>query len=1063
MKKKSSPQPGGRRSAFLRQPFVLLVLTFAVALAIAGTNFNFNSSGRAIAASPQPTPPPKQTSDRGISQEALQQIAALNQEKESRTPAQKKIDSNVLYKIKQKRGEIAAGLPNLDTGLSMDSDGLLTVDITANVSDKVISKLHQIHANIIGIYPQYRSIRASVPLEQIESLAGIPDIIFIQPKQVAMVQHGQKVNSTDLPTRFLSTNLRDPLLGLRTGSGFEGRAQRVRTFLADTPILSSGSIQSEGDTTHQADIERGMIGSNGANIKIGVLSDGVSSMADSQASGDLPVNVIVLPGQVGDGDEGTAMLEIVHDVAPGAQLYFASAFNGLASFAQNINDLRAAGCDIIIDDVYYTNESPFHDGQIPSVISTTNAAIVTQAVNDVTASGALYFSSAGNLGNKNDGTSSVYQGDFVSGGTLALLPGGTIHDFGGGQQYDLIQAGSGHPIDLYWSDPLGNSSNDYDLYVLNSSGSAIVASSTNIQNGTQDPFEEIPSGSSTNNRIVVFKKTGSADRFFYLTITANGGGLLGTSTEGATKGHNIAANAFSVGATRATTPGPYPAAFSSSNFMEGFSADGPRRIFFNPDGSAITPGNFSSSGGFLRQKPDITAADGVSVTGAGGFPTTFFGTSAAAPHAGAIAALIKSVKPNLTAAQLRTALVSTAIDIEAPGVDRDSGAGIIMPVPALNSLGVFAGTPIIVDGGHTSGEAIGGSNGNGRIEPNEQGSLLISQLSNTGLAAAINVTATLSTSTPGVTVLSPATLPFSGINAGASSSVNTTPFIFQLANTFACGTKIEFKLTVNFIGGSSSPQIIPITVDTAGSVTISSAGINTDPPTDTHYTAVTGTQDDRIFRDGFGSACSGTKAYPGPISTGPSPRYNAYTFTAQNTGCATVAFSSPGGSSTATQLFAAAYIGTFDPANIAANYVGDSGLSPNNNTLSFAFSVTAGQQYTIVVSEVSAGGANNIAYTLTVNGPPLDACTVIQTAATVRVGGHVLTKDGKGIHKAVVTLRDMEGKTKTVKTNHFGAFSFKGLIAGQSYTLGAAAKGYTFETLFITPRGDQDDIDLVAR
>src|SRR6185369_3011865 len=97
----------------------------------------------------------------------------------------------------------------------------------------------------------------------------------------------------------------------------------------------------------------------------------------------------------GFGDEGTAMLEIIHDLAPGAQLYFATAFNSLPEFGQNIKDLRTAGCDIIVDDVSYFVESPFQNGQAPSVVAPTNGGIVTQAVIDVTIgsqAGALYFS-----------------------------------------------------------------------------------------------------------------------------------------------------------------------------------------------------------------------------------------------------------------------------------------------------------------------------------------------------------------------------------------------------------------------------------------------------------------------------------------------------------------------------------------------------------------------------------------------------------------------------------------------------------------------------------------------
>jgi hypothetical protein len=62
------------------------------------------------------------------------------------------------------------------------------------------------------------------------------------------------------------------------------------------------------------------------------------------------------------------------------------------------------------------------DGQAPSVTSNTNGGVVIQAVNDVTAAGALYFSSAGNEGNVNDGTASVWEGDFVDGGANALIP-----------------------------------------------------------------------------------------------------------------------------------------------------------------------------------------------------------------------------------------------------------------------------------------------------------------------------------------------------------------------------------------------------------------------------------------------------------------------------------------------------------------------------------------------------------------------------------------------------------------------------------------------------------------
>jgi subtilisin family serine protease len=126
----------------------------------------------------------------------------------------------------------------------------------------------------------------------------------------------------------------------------------------------------------------------------------------------------------------------------------------------------------------------------------------------------------------------------------------------------------------------------------------------------------------------------------------------------------------------------------AANHVEPFSSDGPRRVFFLANGTAITPGNLSSTGGALRQKPDVAAADGVATATPGFDP--FFGTSAAAPHAAAIAALMLDKNPTLTPAQVRSIFNATALDIEAAGADRDSGVGIVMADSAV------AGTPELV-------------------------------------------------------------------------------------------------------------------------------------------------------------------------------------------------------------------------------------------------------------------------------------------------------------------------------------------------------------------------------
>src|SRR5215813_5290188 len=897
-----------------------------------------------------------------LNDEAARQIRSLLDEKQSRTPAQQKIDSQLLYTGRMRRGqEIAPGVRSLQTKVEADGDGRVVVDITAVFNRTLIEDLAARGAEIISAYPQYHSVRATVQLDQLEAIASLPAVRFIQPEQEA-----------DFLRRLAPE---DDAAG---PTGIWSRATRVRGFLrealasiapGDTRDVQTGSKTSEGDKTHRADAARAMLGTNGAGVRIGVISDGVANLTTSQALGDLPQGVIVLPGQNGFGDEGTAMMEIIHDLAPGAQLYFASALGGVASFAKNIRDLRAAGCDIIVDDLLYFVETPFHDGQMSSVMSTTNGGLIAQAVNDVVASGALYFSSAGNSGNKNDDTSGAWEGNFTDGGTLPIIPGGTLNDFSGAPSTRITAIGG--PINLFWSDPLGGSNNDYDLFVLNSALSTVIASSTNVQNGSQDPFEQITSGIAVNNHIVILKKDGAANRYLHLS---SNGGRLSVNTPGATRGHSTSANAYSVAATPAATPfgaapnptGPFPSPFNANNKVELFSSDGPRRIFFDPAGAAITPGDFSSTGGLLRQKPDITAADGVMVTGVGGFPTRFFGTSAAAPHAAAIAALLKSANQAATPAQIRAALTGTAIDIETAGVDRDAGAGIVRAFEALQSIGATP-SPNLELGPFAAAEILG--NGNKLIEPGESGALAV-KLLNTGVVDATNVNATLTTTTPGVTVTQGSSA-YGDLSAPAGMAANATPFTFALAPNAGCPLRVDFALTITFAGGGS-PRLLSFSVETGPPATVITSTLDATPPAPgPGFTVASGLQTGRLNRTGDFSSCGLSKTCPGQLPNSPAPRrYDAYTFTScpvSASACVTVALNTACGGNS--QLFAAAYAGSFNPDNLCANYLADSGGSPPaGGSATFSFNVPSGSTFTIVVNEVNPGMSSGCNYTLNIGG-----------------------------------------------------------------------------------------------
>jgi hypothetical protein len=554
---------------------------------------------------------------------AIAQIAAIYREKLSWTPAQCKLESQLIHAMKNHRGETyAPGAPDLEMDVKLRTDGRVLVDINATVTPTLLQLITNGGGTVINQFPNFHAIRAIVTLDELETLVSSADVRTIR------------------------------------------RATQARHH--------TGAVNSEGDTTHQAIEARATFGVTGAGVKVGVLSDSVTTstndfLTDAQATGDLgPVTVLQ---DIADGTgEGAAMLEIVHDLAPGAQLYFATSDESEAGFAENILNLRNAGCDIILDDTGYFDESPFEDG------------IIAQAVNTVTDNGALYFSAAGNAGNLDSGTSGTWEGDFVDGGAAAspITEAGRVQSFGA-QTFDTISfADSDSHLDLFWSDPLGASTNDYDVFVLNSSGTRVQHSSTTRQNGTQDPYESIPTLSS-GQRIVIVKFSGAA-RFLHLDT---GDGELSIATSGATLGHACAANAFCVAAVDEANSFPKAFTAGTNDPVEFFSSDGPRHIFYNSDGVPITPGNVSSTGGAIRQKPDVAAADGVSTTFADFTP--FFGTSAATPHAAAIAALLKSYSTNITTAQVRAILTGTALDIMAAGVDRDSGYGIVMAFVALDA------------------------------------------------------------------------------------------------------------------------------------------------------------------------------------------------------------------------------------------------------------------------------------------------------------------------------------------------------------------------------------------
>ena len=247
-----------------------------------------------------------------------------------------------------------------------------------------------------------------------------------------------------------------------------------------------GLVDSQGDIAMRSDDARALFGVTGAGTTVGVLSDSYNCLggaAADVASGDLPAGVNILAeisDCTGATDEGRAMMQLIHDVAPGAGQVFHTAFEGKADFAQGILDLAAAGADVIVDDVGYPNEPMFQDG------------IIAQAVDTVAGQGVSYFSSAGNEGRKG------YQSSFNDTGLVFTIGTGEFlaHDFGGGDVFQsiTIPEDSSIRVALQWDEAFFSVSgapgatNDLDIFLLNATGDEFFAFSADDNIGG-DPVE----------------------------------------------------------------------------------------------------------------------------------------------------------------------------------------------------------------------------------------------------------------------------------------------------------------------------------------------------------------------------------------------------------------------------------------------------------------------------------------------------------------------------------------------------------------------------------------------
>lgn len=440
-------------------------------------------------------------------------------------------------------------------------------------------------------------------------------------------------------------------------------------------------------------------GLDGSGVTVGVLSDsydvalGAATYAkDDVRRGELPGSgnpcgrstpVDVVDEYVADGttptDEGRAMLQQVHDVAPGARLMFATAGGGPDVFAANIDRLRRAGADVIVDDITYLTEPFFQQG------------VIDLAASRATRAGVVYVSSAGNSNVVLDGRDiSSWETPTTRLGSCPTFTAptgygdvGTCVAFDAAATdttYDLTVAPGGTltPV-VQWAEPFNGVQDDFDLFVIDPTTGARLASSTSVQARSQEPVEYL-SWTNTSARarpvsIVVNRHTGTGDpRLKLVFVTMTGvtslehavpapGDVVGPTI----LGHNGGADVLSVAAV------PY----DDRRTVRLYSSRGPVVHYFGPV-RGTTPAAPLVRPRVIRA-PQVAAPDGTATSFFG--PRTagahrFYGTSASAPAAAGVAALVRQGNPRSSPAQVRLALQRTARRV-ATADPQSVGAGLV--------------------------------------------------------------------------------------------------------------------------------------------------------------------------------------------------------------------------------------------------------------------------------------------------------------------------------------------------------------------------------------------------
>ena len=439
----------------------------------------------------------------------------------------------------------------------------------------------------------------------------------------------------------------------------------------------TGKVTTQGDKVIKANIARQLFGLDGEGIKIGIISDSfnsLSGLSEDVKNGELPGKAnpsgYSLPVTILEDtkkpflDEGRALGQIIHDIAPGAELYFHtfvredgdSLISDEKSVAEAVTNLTAAGVDVIVEDAVIA-ASLLQDGE------------AVQAIEAAIDEGVVVVSAAGN----NGGIS--YESVFRSGAKFELEGFQfQAHDFDPTDGVDFFQD-INFPEDddtttifplLAWDDPIGDIETEYVQFLVNTPelpnpDNIVAISGLTSESAIDVPLVGLQYASENDERLYfVIAKVGdevSEEQTFIKWVSSANGSDREVDYEyidedainGAVYGSSNAPSSITVGATDINNP----------TEVRSYSSRGSSPILFDVEGNRLTEP-------ILRNKPEVYAPDGVATAFDPDSPLAeFVGTSASAPHvAGVVALMLDRADGVLSPEEVRAKIRDTALSIE---------------------------------------------------------------------------------------------------------------------------------------------------------------------------------------------------------------------------------------------------------------------------------------------------------------------------------------------------------------------------------------------------------------